>query len=137
MSASFDCWLGEVSDVVPKILDAVAKATNVSTAELLGDSKRLHISHARHVAVYLLREIVKLGWADTAATVGRGNHTTAMNSHAAVVKRMAAYEPFNRFIVNLRASIEGEDAATQALLVVQSNSGEDAERVEMRAGDLH
>jgi chromosomal replication initiator protein len=42
---------------IQSIQDAVAKVFHVSRAELLSPSRRQHIAYARHIAMYLSREL--------------------------------------------------------------------------------
>jgi chromosomal replication initiator protein len=42
---------------IQRIQDAVAKAFHLSRAELLSTSRRQHVAYARHIAMYLSREL--------------------------------------------------------------------------------
>lgn len=63
------------------IVDAVSKYYNIDHSEILGISRKAPIAHARHVAVYLTREISGDSWKHIGAQFGDRDHTSMMHGY--------------------------------------------------------
>ncbi len=61
------------------IIDSVAEYYNLSPDQLLGDSRKKEIALARHVAVYLTREMTNMSLPRIGDVFGR-DHSTIINS---------------------------------------------------------
>jgi chromosomal replication initiation ATPase DnaA len=70
---------------------AVAMASAVPAAEILGRSRRRHVVMARFAAQILLREHYRMSLVAAAETVGRHHHTTTLNALAAAERPDVAY----------------------------------------------
>ena len=85
-----DAGVAEVTDV-GALLREVARICGVRSEQLLGRSKTRHVVHARHVAMYVLREARQLSYPAIGEAVGGRDHTTAM--HAVERVRCAIRQP--------------------------------------------
>ncbi|MBL8048760.1 MAG: chromosomal replication initiator protein DnaA [Chthonomonas sp.] len=63
------------------IVDAVSKYYNIEQSEILGISRKAPIAHARHVAVFLTREISGDSWKHIGAQFGDRDHTSMMHGY--------------------------------------------------------
>lgn len=63
------------------IVDAVGKYYNIDSGEILGLSRKAPIAHARHVAIFLTREISGDSWKHIGAQFGDRDHTSMMHGY--------------------------------------------------------
>jgi chromosomal replication initiator protein len=81
------------------IIDAVAKHLRISPEEIKGTSRKAPIVHARHVAVYITREITGDSWKHIGTLFGDRDHTSMMH----------AYQKINEYMIHdrdLRSTIK-------------------------------
>ena len=71
-----------------QIVDAVSKHFRVPATEIVGSSRKAPIVHARHVAVYITREITRDSWQHIGSQFGDRDHTSIMHGHKKVEKLM-------------------------------------------------
>lgn len=71
---------------VNQILDAVSKYYKVPIEEILSLKRNAPITHARHVAVYLAREITGDSWKHIGSQFGGRDHTSMMHAHEKISK---------------------------------------------------
>lgn len=71
----------ETSDPVGVVLDLVATHFNVTRKQLCGKSRKQTVACARSVAVYLLRSLLEMGYAEIGQRLGGRDHSTIMYSH--------------------------------------------------------
>lgn len=64
-----------------QILDTVARVYRVDSAEILGTSRKANVAQARHVAVYITRELLGDSWKHIGAQFGDKDHTTMMHGY--------------------------------------------------------
>lgn len=76
---------------VEALLGQVARVCRVRPDQLCGRSRMRHVVHARHVAMYVLREVRQLSYPAIGQAVGGRDHSTAM--HAVERVRCAITEP--------------------------------------------
>ncbi len=72
-----------VAMTADKIIGKVSQKYGVSIEDLKSSKRTKHIAHARHVAVYLLRELTDMSLPQLGKYFGR-DHTTILNSHKTV-----------------------------------------------------
>lgn len=65
---------------VEKIIDEVARTYNVSAEDIIGLKRDAHISHARHVAVHIVRELTQMSDEKIGAAFSGRTHTTILHS---------------------------------------------------------
>lgn len=70
------------------ILKAVAEHHKVSEQEIMGTSRKANIAHARHVAVFITREILADSWKHIGALFGNKDHTTMMHGYRKIREMM-------------------------------------------------
>lgn len=72
-----------------QIVDAVGKHYNIPTEEIKGISRKAPIAHARHIAVYVTREITKDSWKHIGGLFGDRDHTSMMHAYQKVSELMS------------------------------------------------
>jgi chromosomal replication initiator protein len=72
------------------IVDAVAKHYGVPTDDIMGLSRKAPIVHARHIAIYVTREITKDSWKHIGALFGDRDHTSMMHGYQKISEMMAS-----------------------------------------------
>lgn len=78
-----------VTVTVDKIFTVVYKKYNVPKEEILSTKRNKNIAFARHVSIYLIREITGMSLPSIGTVFGR-DHTTIMSSIDAVNKKLAS-----------------------------------------------
>lgn len=63
-----------------QIMESVGRYYNVSANEILSPSRKAPIAHARHVAVYLTRQITNDSWKHIGSQFGNRDHTSMMHA---------------------------------------------------------
>lgn len=70
------------------VLAAVATTWDVTPAEVCGPSRQRRLVDARHVVVYLARNLLGVSWSEAAELVGRGDHTTAISAYRRIARSL-------------------------------------------------
>ncbi len=91
---------------IDKIFAAVYKKYNIAKEEVVGKRRNKEIATARHVAIYLIREITEISLPNIGKLFDR-DHSTVMSSLDWVRKRIMAEPIFNADIDNLKKEIQG------------------------------
>lgn len=73
--------VGAVKPSFEQILTAVARSTRIEKEEIRGLSRKAPIAHARHMAVYVTREITGDSWKHIGALFGNRDHTSMMHGY--------------------------------------------------------
>ena len=73
---------------------------------ILGKQRTKHIANARHIAIYLIREITEMSLPNIAKIFDK-NHTTILNSSEVISKRMMSDLMLAQEIDNLKKEILG------------------------------
>lgn len=73
---------------VNQIIDTVSKHFKVPTDDIKGPSRKAPIVHARHIAVYLSREITGDSWKHLASMFGDRDHTSMMHGYQKITELM-------------------------------------------------
>ena len=94
------------SSLTPKkIIDIVAKASNITPQELCSRSRVANIAQARQIAMYLMAEELKLSTPATAKEVGLKDHTTAMHGIKKIKTSLATDFTLRERVANIREAL--------------------------------
>jgi chromosomal replication initiator protein len=66
---------------VDHILELVSKHFRIPIEEIRGTSRKAPITYARHIAIYLIRDITKDSWKSIGSTFSDRDHTSIMHAH--------------------------------------------------------
>jgi len=77
---SFSSSAGKRSTTPKQVLAIVAEYFDVPMVELLGESREKRLAHPRQVAMFLLRQELKVSYPAIGVEVGGRDHTTAMHA---------------------------------------------------------
>jgi len=80
------------------IIGRVADLTNVRTDDIVGPSRRKDITEARHLSVYLCRDLLGLSLATIGMHFGGRDHTTALYACNKVRTSLKTAKRFNRIV---------------------------------------
>lgn len=78
---SFSSSAGKRSTTPKQVLAIVAEYFDVPLTELLGASREKRLAHPRQVAMYILRQELKVSYPAIGVEVGGRDHTTAMHAY--------------------------------------------------------
>lgn len=95
-----------INITVDKVFSAVFNKYNISKEELLGSKRNKDIAHARHIAIYLIREITEMSFPNLGKLFNR-DHTTVMNSCELIAAKVAKDPLFNMELTELSKEISG------------------------------
>ena len=70
------------------ILDAVSKHFKIPIDDIQGKSRKAPIVHARHVAVYVTREVTGDSWKHIGSLFGDRDHTSMMHGYTKIHEMM-------------------------------------------------
>ena len=73
---------------VDQILDLVSNHFRIPIEELKGASRKAPITHARHVAIYMIREISGDSWKHLGSIFGNRDHTSMMHAHQKIQEKI-------------------------------------------------
>jgi len=99
---STQSYLGRVSD--DQILKAVADFYNVVIQDLTGRSRKKEMVEPRQVAMYLLRDILRMSYPYIGEKLGR-DHTTVIHSFEKINHEINKNSPFNQKIISIKESL--------------------------------
>ncbi|MDI9635065.1 chromosomal replication initiator protein DnaA [Kamptonema cortianum] len=71
-----------------QILGTVSKHFQIEKTEITGTSRKAPVAHARHVAVYMTREILGDSWKHIGALFGNKDHTSMMHGYRKIREMM-------------------------------------------------
>lgn len=80
--------IGTAKPSFDQILDSVSKHYQIAVGEIRGLSRKAPIAHARHVAVYITREITGDSWKHIGALFGNRDHTSMMHGYRKIRELM-------------------------------------------------
>jgi len=78
-----------ISVTVDKIFAAIFKKYGVKKEDIVGKSRNKEIANARHIAIYLIKEITEMSYPDVGKIFSR-DHTTMIASYQNIEKRLAS-----------------------------------------------
>ncbi len=124
-------WTGTGTVDTQSLIAAVARAyndvyyleTDVTAAAIMGASRATHVAQARHLCAYLLAEDYHLTNMATAQTLGRADHTTALNSRARIVTALPRDNLLTRVLDRARADLAGHRRADDEVLRARRDAG--------------
>ena len=93
-----------VQVIVDKIFSAIFNKYGVTKAELLGEKRTKNIAFARHVSVYLIRQITEMSFPGIAKIFNR-DHSTMLSSFELISKRINSDPMFNVEISELMKEV--------------------------------
>lgn len=99
---STQSFLGRISD--DQILKAVAEFYNVEIEDLIGRSRKKEMVEPRQVAMYLLRDILRMSYPYIGEKLGR-DHTTVIHSFEKINQEISKNSPFNQKIIMIKESL--------------------------------
>ena len=85
-----------------QIVDAVGRRYNISSDDIVGDSRRAPIVHARHIAVFLTREITGDSWAHIGMQFGERDHTSMMHAFHKISEMISRDRDLEQVIRSMR-----------------------------------
>ena len=91
--------------LVPDVQREVESHYKVSHADLIGKKRSRNIAHARHVAIYLCREMIDLPFGDIGKQFGNRDHTTVMYAYKTIGGKLPKDRALQEEIELLRQSI--------------------------------
>ena len=95
-----------INITVDKVFTAVFNKYNISKEELLGTKRNKDIANARHISIYLIREITEMSFPNLGRLFNR-DHTTVMNSCDQITARVAKDPLFSMELAELAKEISG------------------------------
>mgnify|MGYP002035656991 CR=1 FL=1 len=99
---------------IKSILRISAKKFNLSETDLVGKSRKGHISEARQIAMYLSRFLTKSTFKEIGAEFGDRDHATVIHAVRAVEKRINCDSALKKTIETLRSQIPTDTLETSA-----------------------
>lgn len=78
-----------VSITVDRIFAAITRRYGVKKDDLISEKRNKEIAYARHISVYLVREITDMSFPNMARLFGKKNHTTILSSYQLVENKIS------------------------------------------------
>lgn len=88
------------------IINTVAEYYNVSSSQILGKNKSSNIANARHVAIYLIRTIMKTPYKQIGLLFSNRDHSTIMYSVKIVEKSLIENTGFGPVITEIKKKLK-------------------------------
>ncbi len=87
------------------ILDAVAQVMNVPVEALTSKRREKQVAYARHLAMYLLRDIAQQSYAQIGRLLGGRDHTTVLHGFRRIDELLETDPDVRRDLTEIRAAI--------------------------------
>ncbi|MFN8219817.1 MAG: chromosomal replication initiator protein DnaA [Fimbriimonadales bacterium] len=84
-----------------RVVDKVGKHFDIHSEEILGISRKAPIVHARHVAIYVYREITHDSWKHIGTLFGDRDHTSMMHGYNKIGEAMIRDRDLNNTVKSL------------------------------------
>ncbi len=113
MELARDCIADLLGDAEPlnvtvdKIFAAVFKKYDITKEDILGKKRNKEIMRARHIAIFLIREITEMSYPNIGKLFGGRDHSTVLASIEVVKKRIAGDPIYALDIDTLKKEITG------------------------------
>lgn len=91
-----------------QIIKAVADFYEVSPFDLINRSRKKEIAEARQIAMFLLREILKLSYPYIGRKLGKRDHTTAIYAYEKIAQEINKNQNLNQKVLAIRELIDKE-----------------------------
>lgn len=92
----------------PQIVEAVGKTFNITVDEIKGISRKAPIVHARHVAVFITREITGDSWKHIGSLFGDRDHTSMMHGYQKISEMMVRDRELRSVVKHLIRNLHPE-----------------------------
>lgn len=86
---------------VEQIIEAVSNFYHISVSDIKGESRKAPTAHARHVSVYLIREITRDSWKHIGSVFGNRDHTSMMHAYQKITDMMGYDKELNQAVKGL------------------------------------
>ena len=96
-----------INVTVDKIFAAVFKKYGIKREDIVGERRNKDVAWARHVSIYLLRDITDMSFPNIGKIFNR-NHSTIMSSIDAVERKMQADNMFSLELDEMKKEITGQ-----------------------------
>ena len=106
LSALIDTKRSKTKVSSSKILNAVSSYYSISVSQLTGKIKTAQIVNARHIAIYLIRQMLDMPLKQIGEIFSNRDHTTIMHSINKVEKMLKTNKDLNIVINNLKKQIK-------------------------------
>ncbi len=115
MSLTPQLVLSSLADLLPqtkelepaRVVDAVANAFGVTTAQLTGRDRSREIAWPRQIAMYLLREFGNVSLPQIGTVLGGRDHTTVMYACEKVADLVERDDRLRRQLIQIREQLDG------------------------------
>lgn len=89
-----------------KIKKTVAEYYNLTMSQLIGKSRMSNITMARHIAMYLIRDLLNLSFIKIGEEFGGRDHSTVMSACDKVAKLIKKDEAYKEAIIELKTMLK-------------------------------
>ena len=89
-----------------RVISVVADYYNLTPTQLTGRNRTTQVSMARHIAMYLMRELLDLPFSKVGKAFGGKDHSTVMNAIQQVEKLLKTDPSFKKVIDDLNARLK-------------------------------
>jgi chromosomal replication initiator protein len=96
-----------VNVTVEKIFASVYQKFNVPKEDIIGQKRNKEIAEARHICVYLIREIIGMSYPNIGTVINR-DHATILASYDKIRKKMIADPIFSIEVNEIIKEITGQ-----------------------------
>ena len=85
-----------------KIIKTVADFFEISTSDLVNKGRKKEVVEPRQIAMYLLRDILKLSYPHIGEKIGKRDHTTVIHAYEKITREMNENHGLNQKILLIR-----------------------------------
>ena len=103
---ALNCAVRKKDLTVDKIAQNVSEYFDITIKDLKGTARQQKIAHARHIAVYLAREVLQMSYESIGEFFNK-KHTTIMYSCEMIADKLKADSELNSIIDELKLSLRG------------------------------
>lgn len=90
---------------IPQIVEAVARYYKIPGDEIKGESRKAPITHARHVAVFLARDLTGNSWKHIGSHFGGRDHSSVMHAYDKISELMITDKELASSIRHLKGNL--------------------------------
>ena len=101
-----DCSDAKETVTEQKILSTIASYYNLSISQITGKIKTSNIAFARHIAIYLIRDMLNLSFKKIGDLFSKRDHSTIMHSVEKVEKMLKDDPQVQTVVKELKKRIE-------------------------------
>ena len=89
------------------VLETVCQFYNISSKDLIGDKRKKELVTPRQIAIYIMREELKISYPTIGEELGGRDHTTAMHAYNKIHKEKEENEKINQDILSIKQLLYG------------------------------